>query len=80
MNPSRTNVGRVTVLMAKGSVDKAYYYNSRHEEERARHLVENVKQKRPRHRKRRTTVSTASNHTKTDSFSNSQSMAASLQG
>ena len=42
----RTSVGKVTVLMAEGTVDEAYYYSSRRKEERMRHLLETVKQRR----------------------------------
>jgi Fanconi anemia group M protein len=47
----RTRMGKVTVLMAEGTVDEAYYYSSRRKEERMRHLLENVKQGKLRHRK-----------------------------
>jgi Fanconi anemia group M protein len=42
----RTSVGKVTVLMAEGTVDEAYYYSSRRKEERMRHLLETVKQRK----------------------------------
>ena len=50
----RTSVGRVTVLMAEGTVDEAYYYSSRRKEQQMRHLLETVKRrglKSPRKRK-----------------------------
>jgi Fanconi anemia group M protein len=52
----RTSVGKVTVLMAEGTVDEAYYYSSRRKEERMRHLLENVKQGKLRRRRRRITL------------------------
>jgi Fanconi anemia group M protein len=50
----RTSVGRVTVLMAEGTVDEAYYYSSRRKEQQMHHLLETVKRrglKSPRRRK-----------------------------
>jgi Fanconi anemia group M protein len=52
----RTSVGKVTVLMAEGTVDEAYYYSSRRKEERMRYLLENVKQGKLRPRRRRITL------------------------
>jgi Fanconi anemia group M protein len=49
----RTKVGKVTVLMAEGTVDEAYYYSSRRKEQQMRHLLETVKRRglKPRRRK-----------------------------
>jgi Fanconi anemia group M protein len=50
----RTSVGKVTVLMAEGTVDEAYYYSSRRKEQQMHHLLETVKRrglKGPRKRK-----------------------------
>jgi ERCC4-related helicase len=41
----RTSVGKVTVLVAEGTVDEAYYYSSRRKEERMRNLLETVKRR-----------------------------------
>jgi ERCC4-related helicase len=48
----RTSVGKVTVLMAEGTVDEAYYYSSRRKEQQMHHLLEAVKQRgiKPRRR------------------------------
>jgi len=49
----RTSVGKVTVLMAEGTVDEAYY-SSRRKEQQMHHLLETVKRrglKSPRRRK-----------------------------
>jgi Fanconi anemia group M protein len=50
----RTSVGKVTVLMAEGTVDEAYYYSSRRKEQQMHHLLGTVKLrglKGPRKRK-----------------------------
>jgi Fanconi anemia group M protein len=50
----RTSVGKVTVLMAEGTVDEAYYYSSRRKEQQMHRLLETVKRrglKSPRKRK-----------------------------
>ncbi len=41
----RTSLGKVTVLMAEGTVDEAYYYSSRRKEERMRYLLDVVKRR-----------------------------------
>jgi Fanconi anemia group M protein len=52
----RTSVGKVTVLMAEDTVDEAYYYSSRRKEQKMRHLLEAVKRRGIRHRKRKITL------------------------
>ncbi len=52
----RTSVGKVTVLMAEGTVDEAYYYSSRRKEERMRHLLETVKRRKLRPERARSTL------------------------
>ena len=52
----RTNVGKVTVLMAEDTIDEAYYYSSRRKEERMRHLLETVKSRKLKPRRTRRTL------------------------
>jgi len=52
----RTRVGKVTVLMAEGTVDEAYYYSSRRKEQQMRHLLEAVKRRGLKPRRRKTTL------------------------
>lgn len=52
----RTNVGRVTVLMAEGTVDEAYYYSSRRKEQEMRQLLQTVKRRGLKRARRRRTL------------------------
>ena len=52
----RTRLGKVTVLMAEGTVDEAYYYSSRRKEQQMRHLLEAVKRRGLKPRRRKTTL------------------------
>jgi len=52
----RTSMGKVTVLMAEGTVDEAYYYSSRRKEQQMRHLLEAVKRRGLKPRRRKTTL------------------------
>jgi len=52
----RTSVGKVTVLMAEGTVDEAYYYSSRRKEQQMRHLLETVKRRGLKNTRRRKTT------------------------
>lgn len=52
----RTSVGKVTVLMAEGTVDEAYYYSSRRKEQQMRHLLDAVKRRGLKPRRRKTTL------------------------
>lgn len=40
----RTRVGKVTVLMAEGTVDEAYYWSSLHKEQRMRTILDRISQ------------------------------------
>jgi len=52
----RTRVGKVTVLMAEGTVDEAYYYSSRRKEQQMHHLLDSVKRRGLKPRRRKTTL------------------------
>jgi Fanconi anemia group M protein len=52
----RTRLGKVTVLMAEGTVDEAYYYSSTRKEQQMRHLLEAVKRRGLKPRRRKTTL------------------------
>jgi len=41
----RTNIGRVTVLMAEGTIDEAYYYSSRRKEQEMHQLLQAMKRR-----------------------------------
>ena len=52
----RTRLGKVTVLMAEDTVDEAYYWSSRRKEEQMRQLMETMKRKGIRPRRRKVTL------------------------
>ncbi len=52
----RTSVGKVTVLMAEGTIDEAYYYSSRRKEQEMRQLLQTVKRRGLKRARRRDTL------------------------
>ena len=52
----RTRIGKVTVLTAEGTVDEAYYWSSRRKEQKMQHLLETVKRRRLKPRRRKVTL------------------------
>lgn len=52
----RTRVGKVTVLMAEGTVDEAYYRSSLHKEQRMRTILNRISQTGLRNVSRETTI------------------------